>query len=57
MDNMNVCFGQSFATWWQKNKCYKFNKGILGNCLHNLPYLEGKLLKIITFELSIHGGS
>jgi hypothetical protein len=21
-----------------------------------LPYLEGKLLKIITFKLSIHGG-
>jgi hypothetical protein len=24
--------------------------------LHNLPYFEGKLLRIITFKLSIHGG-
>jgi hypothetical protein len=40
----------------KKKDATNSTKEFWGMFLHNLPYLEGKLLKIITFKLSIHGG-
>jgi hypothetical protein len=40
----------------KKKDATNSTKEFWGIVLHNLPYFEGNLLKVVAFKLSIHGG-